>query len=90
MINCGVINCEKSSENNESEDVKGWHKVPTKGLFRQKWLTAMKRDPPYPAAKNFNLCGQHTQYNVRCLHLNFAFQPFLQKKHWLIEVTNFI
>ena len=59
MVNCGAINCVKSSEKFTSEDVKGWHKVPTKGPLRQKWLTAIKRDPPYPAAKNFYLCGLH-------------------------------
>ena len=47
MVNCSAINCGRSSENFTSEDVKGWHKVPTKGPLHQKWLTAIKRYPPY-------------------------------------------
>ena len=35
--------------------------------FRQKWLVAVKREPPYPDDKNFALCGLHFEddYFVR-------------------------
>ena len=62
MVTCGAINCGNSSSKLKKDEGKGWHIVlhkPEDKLIRQKWLVAMKRDPPYPKDNNFYVCGLH-------------------------------
>ena len=63
MVRCAAIECGNGSREKKTYDVKGWHQVPTEdaeNCLRQKWLTAMKRDPPYPDnPKDFVVCGLH-------------------------------
>ena len=60
MVSCDAINCGNSSSKLKKDDVKEWHNVPRKAegkLLRQKWLVAMKREPPYPEDGHFYECG---------------------------------
>ena len=59
MVFCAAINCSNSSNKQKTYEVKGWHKVPVKKELRKKWITAMKRNPPFPSENNFVLCGMH-------------------------------
>ena len=51
MYNLVIFDVGNDSREKKSYDVKGWHEVPTEiaeNCLRQKWQTALKRDPPYP------------------------------------------
>ena len=64
MVICGGIGCNNDSRNKKIGEVQGWHVVPYKNeenLLCDKWIQAMKREPPYPVnPQNFDLCLHFT------------------------------
>ena len=81
MVNCAAPGCGRHSRKFKSEDVKGWHSVPTameNSQLRTQWLTAMKREPPYPLDKNFYLCGLH--FSDDCFHRDIKHEMMGGKK----------
>ena len=63
MVICGAFRCTHDTRKHKTSYVKGWHTVPyreNETELRQKWLSALKRDPPYPKnPSDFQLCGLH-------------------------------
>lgn len=89
MVTCCAINCGKSSTKLKVDDVKGWHTVPYKPedkLLRQKWIVAMKRDPPYPVKKeDFVICGSHFTYE--CFERDLRYELMGGKKTYKLLPT---
>ena len=88
MVSCGAINCGDSSSKLKTNDVKGWHNVPHKPkdmLLRQKWLVAMKRDPPYPKIEHFSVCGLH--FADECFERDLRYQLQGGKRNFKLIAT---
>ena len=59
MVGCAAYGCTNSSRNKKSYEVKGYHYIPSNNEYRNKWIIAIKREPPYPKNENFAVCGLH-------------------------------
>ena len=57
MPYCGAPGCNNRSETQKVDNVKGYHDVPNEGELREKWIAALKREPPYP--NEFVVCRMH-------------------------------
>ena len=88
MVSCGAINRGNSSSKLKTDDMKGWHNVPHKPkdmLLRQKWLVAMKRDPPYPKNEHFSVCGLH--FTDECFERDLRYQLQGGKRNFKLIAT---
>ena len=88
MVSCGTINCGNSSSKLKTDDVEGWHNVPHEPkdmLLRQKWLFAMKRDPPYPKNEHFSVCGLH--FADECFERDLRYQLQGGKRNFKLIAT---
>ena len=52
--------CHRVSRKIKAVDVNGWYTIPKDEILRKKWISAIPREPEYPADdKDFVLCGLH-------------------------------
>ena len=86
MVESGAIGCNNDSRSKQTSEVKGWHKVPTEDNLRQKWLVAIKRDPPYPKNReNFINCGLHFTEHCFKRDLKYEFTKRGKQKFILMD-----
>ena len=86
MVECGAIGCNNDLRSKQTSEVKGWHKVPTEDNLRQKWLVAMKRDPPYPKnPENFIIYGLHFTEHCFKRDLKYEFTKRGKQKFILMD-----
>ena len=93
MVTCAAIECGNDSREKKTYDVKGWHQVPTEdaeNCLRQKWLTAMKWDPPYPDnPKDFVVCGLHFKPDLKHEYTKRGKQRFILADNAIPSIFNF-
>lgn len=57
MTGCAAYGCGNTTNKMSREEVKGYHVVPPTGKLHDKWIAAIRREPPYP--QEFKICGMH-------------------------------